>query len=276
MKKTLFAVIIAAIVAAAMPGVTGAQDAVDPDRQTVRLTDPNRPGTVQVRLFQGSMTVRAYDGKDVIITARGSTRRSYAFGRNPRTEGLRRLSSGGLSLNEENNVVSIRDDSFDNLSLDIQVPVKTNLKLDATITGNLLVERVDGDIEVTSLNGGVTLTNVAGSVVAHSTNGGLLVTMQRITPQKPMAFTSVNGNVDVALPPDTMANLRLRTTRGDLYTDFDVQLKPSTTATAVGSRRSFGRFGLDLERSILGTINGGGPDFEFRTVNGDVYIRKGK
>ncbi len=28
--------------------------------------------------------------------------------------------------------------------------------------------------------------------------------------------------------------------------------------------------------TIYGTVNGGGPDFELRTFNGNVYLRKGK
>jgi hypothetical protein len=31
-----------------------------------------------------------------------------------------------------------------------------------------------------------------------------------------------------------------------------------------------------VDRSIYGTINGGGPDFELRTFNGDIYLRKAK
>jgi hypothetical protein len=29
-----------------------------------------------------------------------------------------------------------------------------------------------------------------------------------------------------------------------------------------------------MDRSIYGTINGGGPDFELRTFNGNIYLRK--
>jgi hypothetical protein len=33
---------------------------------------------------------------------------------------------------------------------------------------------------------------------------------------------------------------------------------------------------IDLEHAITGTINGGGPDFELRTVNGNLFIRTAK
>jgi hypothetical protein len=31
-----------------------------------------------------------------------------------------------------------------------------------------------------------------------------------------------------------------------------------------------------VDRAIYGSINGGGPDFEMRTFNGNVYVRKAK
>src|SRR5690349_962240 len=40
------------------------------DKVTVPLTDPARPSTVKVNLLNGSITVTAYDGKDVLVEAR--------------------------------------------------------------------------------------------------------------------------------------------------------------------------------------------------------------
>ena len=91
-----------------------------------------------------------------------------------------------------------------------------------------------------------------------------------------MAFTSLNGTVDVTLPPTTKANLRLRSDRGDVYSDFDVQLAPAAAPVVEESRSSNGRYRISRNRSIVGTINGGGPEFELRTFNSNVYVRKGR
>jgi hypothetical protein len=89
---------------------------------------------------------------------------------------------------------------------------------------------------------------------------------------KPMSFTSFNGNVDVTLPTSARANLKMRSDRGDVYTDFEVQTTAASTPQARpndrGTRDSRGRYRIDLDRSIYGTINGGGADFELRTFNG--------
>ena len=97
-----------------------------------------------------------------------------------------------------------------------------------------------------------------------------------MTAAKEMAFTSLNGTVDVTLPPTTKANLRLRSDHGDVYSDFDVQLAPSAPPTVQESRSSNGRYRISRNRSIVGAINGGGPEFELRTFNSNVYVRKGQ
>jgi len=83
----------------------------------------------------------------------------------------------------------------------------------------------------------------------------------------------------VTLPPATKANLRLRSDNGDVYSDFDVQLAPSAPLIQENSQESRGRNGryrISRNRSIVGAINGGGPEFELRTFNSNVYVRKGK
>jgi putative adhesin len=248
-----------------------AQTASDPDRITIPFKDPARPGTVEVRLFQGNLTIAAYGGRDVIVTSKSRRSRISV---NADVQGLRRLTAGGFAVAEENNVVSVRGDAFEKVDLGIQVPATTNLKIQSSFGGSVAVTGIEGDIEVTNLDGAVTLKDVAGSVVTHSMNGSVMVTMKKVAAEKPMAFTSVNGNVDVTLPADTRANLKLRTTLGDIYTDFDVQISSPqlrSLDTPPGRHPH-----MNFERAITGTINGGGPDFELRTMNGNLFIRKAK
>jgi hypothetical protein len=247
-----------------------AQTANDSDRVTIPFKDPTRPGTVEVRLFQGNLTITTHNGRDVIVTSKNRRNRIVA---NAEVQGLRRLTAGGFAAAEDNNVVSVRGDAFEKVDLEIQVPAVTNLKIQSTFGGNVNVTGVDGDIEVTNLNGAITLTDVSGSVVTHSMNGNIAVTMRKVAPEKPMAFTSANGNVDVTLPADTRANLKLRTMLGDIYTDFDVKIISPQLSSLNASPQ--GRH-TNLERAITGTINGGGPDFELRTMNGNLLIRRAK
>ena len=41
-----------------------------------------------------------------------------------------------------------------------------------------------------------------------------------------------------------------------------------------GTRQN-GQYRIEVNKSIAGTLNGGGPEFDLHTFNGDVYLRKG-
>ena len=122
------------------------------------------------------------------------------------------------------------------ITFEIEAPARTNLKLSTVNGGEILVENIEGDLEVSNVNGSVTLNGVAGSVMAGTTNGSVRATLTRVTDAREMAFTSLNGTVDVTLPPTTKANLRLRSDHGDVYSDFDVQLAPSSAPVVEENR----------------------------------------
>jgi DUF4097 and DUF4098 domain-containing protein YvlB len=136
------------------------------------------------------------------------------------------------------------------------------------------VEGVDGELEIGNVNGGITLTRVGGAVVAHTTNGDVKVTLARVAPQKPMAFTTLNGDIDVSVPSATKANLKLRSDQGEIFTDFDLKLLPESTAAKIeDTRKEGGRYRIEINRALAGAINGGGPDFELRSFTGNIYVR---
>ena len=88
---------------------------------------------------------------------------------------------------------------FDNVNFDIEVPLKTNVKL-STVSGDISVTNVEGVLEANSMNGDLSLASVAGSVVAHTVNGDVEAVLTRADAAAPMAFTTLNGEVDVTLP----------------------------------------------------------------------------
>jgi len=274
-KRISIAVLVAAMFAATVQAQTNS------DRVTVKWSDPSRPGLVEVTLISGSISVKTHAGNDVIVD--GNTAAATRRGRNPEPspEGLRRIDGNtrGLTIEEANNVLTVSSRNYaDGGNIDIEVPVKTNLKLN-TINGSaIVVDGVDGAIEVTNMNGDVKLSNVAGSVVAHAMNGKLLATIREVTPNKTMSFSSMNSNIDVTLPPTTKANLKYRTDNGEVWSDFDIKAGPSTPPVVEDTRNQGrnGRFRVETDRTTNATINGGGSDIEIRTFNGNIYLRKGK
>jgi DUF4097 and DUF4098 domain-containing protein YvlB len=242
------------------------------DRIPITLSDPSRPARVKAELIAGGITVKAYDGREVIVEARARNREN-----NELEDGPKRItiSSTGLNVEEENNEVHINTESHMRpIDLVITVPVHTSLYLRAVNDGNITVTGVDGEIDVDDVNGSVTLNNISGSAVAHALNGRLLATFNRIN-AKPMAFSSLNGDIDVTFPADLKANVSLRSDMGDVFSDFDVQMKAATSQPIVeDSRKNGGRYHVKIDKTVRGAINGGGPEIQFTNFNGQIYIRK--
>jgi DUF4097 and DUF4098 domain-containing protein YvlB len=265
---------IAAMVSIATPALRSqvtSQGGVD--RVPVTLSDPSRPAMVKAELISGGITVKAYDGKEVIVEARARNRDSGGFKGGPKRIAM---ASTGLSVEEENNEVHVNTESHMRaIDLSISVPAHTSLHLRAVNEGDIVVTGVNGDIDVDDVNGSVTLNNISGSAVAHALNGKLLVTFKSINPQKSMAFSSLNGDIDVTFPPDLKANVSLRSDMGDVFSDFDVQMKTAAAQPIVeDSRKEGGKYRVKIDKTVHGTIGGGGPEMQFTNFNGSIYIRK--
>ena len=252
------------------------------DRVTVPFSDPSRPHTLRVHLINGGITVKGYEGKDAIIETRHEPGEEHER-RHERVphgaEGMKRITNTalGLTAEEEDNVLTVSARPGREADLMIQVPVNTSLKLSCVNGGDIVVDHISGEIEVNNTNGGVNLANVSGSVIAHALNRNVVVKLNQITPDKSMSFSSLNGDVDVTLPADAKARVKLKTDNGEIYSDFDVTLDPTAKrATVEDGRPNHGKYRVRIDHAMYGTINGGGPEFQFQTFNGNIYIRKPK
>ena len=274
-SKRAIACVAAGVLLAGFVTTASAQD----ETQVVPFSDPSRPGKIEVELLNsGGITVRGENRRDVAVVIRSASGRPAPPER-PAPPGLRRLTqTPGYSISEERNEIKIESNSFRQSigALELRVPLRTNLKLGSVNGGTITVENVEGELEIENVNGAVVLTNVAGSVVANSQNGGVTATLSRVMADKPMAFSSFNGKVDVTLPASLKANLRMRSDNGDIFTDFDVQLQQAPPAAGRGNRNSRGGFHVEVNRAIYGNVNGGGPEIELRSFNGTIYLRKGQ
>jgi len=306
-KRILFGIVIlcaAAIGAFAQQAKT--------DRVTVPLSNPGKPGIVEVSLMMGSIKVVGYEGKEVIVEATprdkniaekttGVTtgvavpfapaaprppRIAQIFGdkdkekeQKEKAAGMKRIpiENTGLTVEEEDNTVTIEVESWRRaVDLSIRVPYATSLKLEGTNLGEISVENVNGEIEVENMNGEVKLANVGGTVVASSTNGSISAVLNRVNPDKPLSFATFHGDIDVTLPADIKATLKIKSTQGEVFSDFDIALKTVPVKAEETAKKEGGKFRIELDRSVYGTINGGGPELNLQNFSGDIYIRKKK
>jgi len=271
--KYSFFLAMAALLAMAQPLFAQSDNKV-----TVPLSDPSRPVSLRAHLVSGSITVKGADVKEVVVEAKArGGEEPHSSGR---AEGMKRIpmTSTGLNIEAENNNVRVSTDSYQRtIDLIITVPTHTSVSLHTVNDGNIVVSGVDGELDINDVNGEVDLKNIGGSVVAHALNGHVVATFNRIDSQKPMAFSSLNGDIDVTFPADLKANVSLRTDNGEVYSDFDVKVQPTTPQQTVEDNRGKGgKYRVKIDKNVRGTINGGGQDIQFKNFNGNIYIRKAR
>ena len=222
---------------------------------------PPRP--VTIHSLNGSITVKTHTGKDVIVESDDSRDRDTRD-----RGGMRRIDPPrGLTIDQDANQIRIDSGPMHTSSVTVTVPAQTPLTLKA-LNGPITVDRVQGEIDADSHQGRIQLTNVSGTVVAHTLNGAIQVSMDRVAQDKPMYFSTLNGSIDVAIPADVKARVKFDTLNGSVFSDFDVTLAPGTQI-GMGSR---GR--LRTGRNMEGSINGGGVPITFYTLNGTIHLRK--
>ncbi|GAB3899538.1 DUF4097 family beta strand repeat-containing protein [Spirosoma agri] len=245
----------------------------------VPLSEPAKPGFLTVALINGSIRVVGYSGKEVVIEAVVPTKRGE---RDEKSEvsvnGMKRISSSSdmeVSAEEKNNKITINTNSWKRpIDLTIKVPTRCSLTLKTVNNGEITVDGVTGTLEIANVNGAIQLTNIAGSAVANTINGNLTAVFKAIDADSPMAFSTLNGNVDVTFPASAKASVKVRSDQGDVYSDFDIDVDKIQTKSTRTEKN--GMYRVSVADWVKGKINGGGPEVMMKNMHGTIYIRKGK
>lgn len=264
-----------AVLCLVMGGITAGLAQADENKLVISLSQPGKPGLLKVNLLQGSIKVTGHKGKDVVLTYNGRENRRKV--NTEESSGLRRLSSNsvGLEVEEEGNTVTVKSSAFMKpVDLDIQVPNDFSVNLESISGGQILVEDVHGKIDVVNINGNIALRNVAGSASASTLNGNIVANFRKVTPNMPLAFSNMNGKIDVSLPASTKFNAKLKADNGDVFTDFDMAMEKESKAERQADEDQGQK--IYLNKWINGKVNGGGPEVMIKNFNGPIYLRKSK
>ena len=269
MKFTVLALFSILAVSASF-GQTGSTESL-----TVPLSSPGKPYSLKVHLVTGSIKVVGYEGKDVIVNV--TPRKNDDNDKSDDTKnGMKRISASGgfeVTAKEADNTVTINTGNpMKALDLELKIPQDVKLKLGTVNDGEVNVENVSGELEVNNVNDKITLTNISGSVVANTVNGDVTVTFKTIDPKAPMAFSTLNGDVNVTLPADTKANLKLKSDNGDVFSDFDIDI--DKTPSKIDKTTEPGMYKIKKDDWVYGKINGGGPEMMMKNMQGDIYVKK--
>jgi hypothetical protein len=187
----------------------------------IALSDPARPATLRIRVWQGDVTVRGADVREITVKTDSPAEESP-----PREDGMRVLSaSSSYRLSENANVVTLEYGAAGwggaPADFDITVPRETSVVVANSIRGDLECRGLSGDIDVRTLHGDVKADGVSGGVCIESMNGEITVNMASVSATKPLSLTSMNGKITIRVPPDSRAMVRFRTHHGVILTNFD-------------------------------------------------------
>lgn len=141
------------------------------------------------------------------------------------------------------------------------------------VNGSLFSGPVNITIQV-PMQTSVTVKTMSGKeILIENVSGKVTASLTTLMPDEAMSFSTFNGDVKVTLPAAIKANVKMKTHRGDMFTDFDIQLKPVAPVTTTTDKNGK-RVRVRTDRSTSGAINGGGPEIQFTSYNGDILIHK--
>jgi hypothetical protein len=150
------------------------------------------------------------------------------------------------------------------------VPERIDLEVKTVSDGDVLISGTSGDFTVANVNGAVELSGIDGSGSAKTVNGGVRVAF-RDNPHHNSEFATVNGDVDVVFLPGLEADLRLMSSFGELWSEFEVEPLPGLPPTETIED---GRRVIRTDRGARVRVGAGGASHSFETLTGDVRIRR--
>ena len=222
---------------------------------------------ISIVIEAGEIYVEGYSGNEILISADGfEPPPEKAKGLTPLYANGRSDNSGiGLSVSREAGKMQVVSVGHQEIDYHFKIPDQSSIQLQAgPRNDDISIHKMKGEIEVKAHSDDVEILGAGGPVVANSISGNLHIDFDQLNTTKPIAISVVSGDVDMFLPADAKANLKLSSISGEVYTDFDIQLEGGHKVEQDIGRR----------KPIQATINGGGVPIQISTISGNIYLRK--
>ena len=212
----------------------------------VVFSDSSKPGTLKIRVWHGDVSIHGADVKNISVKSD-----SAPASPTPRKDGMRVLSSSsGFVLSEKDNVATLEYGSDGwtggSANFEITVPRTTSIIVANSARGDFECSDVSGDVDVRTMSGDVKLDEISGGALVETMNGEIDVKVRSLAASRPLSFTSMHGQITIRLPQDSKADLRFRTHRGVILTNFDD--KVLVTKTEVFHGKSHGASKPDKDK----------------------------
>jgi hypothetical protein len=282
MKRFIVLLILTQLLVWSQPGLTAEIERTEETTQTFRFEDTDGERLVIVDNVWGSIEVKGYDGDEVRVSIRRTTE---ARSNKKAAEAEEEVT---LEIYEEDDAIEFYVDGpfrdrnrhgvnwrgykregykvvFD---FELQVPRGCSVELKTVNEGDIFVESVDGDFDVSNVNGGIRMEGLSGSGDVYTVNGKVSLEFDE-NPKGNCSVGTINGDVRLQFQPGLSADFYMKTMNGEAFTDFEVSSLPGR-ATTSSSRN--GKSVYKISRMSGIRAGKGGPEIELNTLNGDMFI----
>lgn len=157
------------------------------------------------------------------------------------------------------------------VSFDLRVPEDVLIGMIEGLNGNITIEGVTGNPQITTSNGAVNVSGVNGLVSALSSNGNINVTGVKSLGD----LITSNGNITAELPL-LHENLELKTSNGSISLALASTMEADLEVRTSNGTISTGNLNIAVtaqEQALLdGTMNGGGYKISISSSNGSIEL----
>ena len=216
----------------------------------------------------GEVSIEGYDGTEIIFTAYDVKQED-----SERAKGLKRINGSGLTDNSNIGLSVVKDGAnvvvkevssncYDLGRFSIKVPknMKIYVSHKSTYGESIELSNINNEIEVSCNYNDVFLNNVTGPMAVKSVYGDVEADFSTVKGSS-ISLHSVYGHVDVTIPKSTKANLTMKASYGEIYSDLDIKIDSNNNSSSYSSSK------------IIGSINGGGLEFSITASYEDIYLR---
>jgi len=208
-------------------------------------------GSVAVENVQGEISVVGWDRAEVEITAA-----KIGTGQDGHLDDVRVVTEVGFGSLKFRTVYPPHMEKPVRVNYRLRVPRQVHLASLRTLEGNIAVHDLEGSVDARTLSGNIVEMGVTGRVTARALTGSILVSLRALPAgTAPLLLDTVNGNVDLVLPPRPNADLELSTVAGTIQGNYAFQVSDVP--------------GDSTHRTRLGL---GGVTIALRTVRGSIRV----
>jgi hypothetical protein len=236
---------------------------VDGDTATIRAADGESTEGLDVEPGDGSLSIRARGGPDLLALGLDPTR----LGRRDRDRKGGRGRAKDLVLEIPAGATVV----VEGASADVDVQGMRGDQRYRSASGDLVLRDVRGSLTIEAVSGDIEVSADGPARIAARSISGDLIILAGSVPE--LRATSTSGDLDITARFDGVGPYAIETVSGDATVapiDGGLRIEPRTITGDIDSDLPSRREDADGRRAMI--IGDGGPTLSFRSTSGDLQI----